>query len=350
MSCADEKTVHGNNILESGKEKVDKESEHNNNIMETEAWKQTNDESFTAVASNTNQRSAQTTLDQDRILAKIVSDYPSLYDRSDKGFSRINDPLNTSWREVAKKCEGISTGEEACRLFEVLKKRYSKKKMNYKRASHNSSSPEFVHKCQRDLEKYSFMKWLEPFIRFRSSKLVDGTRCYDEYINDEATEDDPAQAAQTETIIREHRGEQNENSQHKMGFHQVPASIGRYVLSKYAAADNQVTYERGNERLSSLSSLPTQVQMVDLRKRSITNIQEESTHPKISRMGCSDVVSQTQPSLVYETKVLKDDDDLFAAMIVSQLRKLDKREKCVAKHDISNILFKAQLKQIDQSE
>lgn len=111
MSCADEKTVHGNNILESGKEKVDEESEHNNNIMETESWKQTNDESLTAVANNTNQRSAQTTLDQDRILAKIVSEYPSLYDRSDKGFSRINDPLNTSWREVAKKCEGISTGK-----------------------------------------------------------------------------------------------------------------------------------------------------------------------------------------------------------------------------------------------
>ena len=52
--------------------------------------------------------------------------------------------------------------------------------------------------------------------------------------------------------------------------------------------------------------------------------------------------------MLYQSKVLADEDDLFAAMIVSQLKALNPREKCVAKREISNVLFNTQLKQLDE--
>ena len=59
----------------------------------------------------------------------------------------------------------------AQKLFEALKKKYSKKRLKFKQVSHKSGSGrKDVEDAEEQLNDFGFMSWLDPYIRPRKSK------------------------------------------------------------------------------------------------------------------------------------------------------------------------------------
>ena len=57
---------------------------------------------------------------------------------------------------------------ESRKAFENLKKRYSKKRSQLKQAKRSGAGKVDVDSYQKELDKYAFLQWLEPFIRLRN--------------------------------------------------------------------------------------------------------------------------------------------------------------------------------------
>lgn len=72
--------------------------------------------------------------------------------------------------------------------------------------------------------------------------------------------------------------------------------------------------------------------------------------PSSSTTSSSSSSSHVNSSAIYQGKYLKDEDELFSEMVLNEVRKLDGKEKCVAKHEIVNVLFNAQLKQYEKKK
>ena len=60
--------------------------------------------------------------------------------------------------------------------------------------------------------------------------------------------------------------------------------------------------------------------------------------------------SSSDVGTCYQGKVINDEDDLFTTMLLTQLRKLDDDQKCVVKHEINNIVYKALLNNIEHKK
>ena len=58
----------------------------------------------------------------------------------------------------------------AQKRFETLKKRYSRKRNNVKKASASVVGTSDVSASERELQEYAFLHWLKPFIQHRRTK------------------------------------------------------------------------------------------------------------------------------------------------------------------------------------
>ena len=61
-------------------------------------------------------------------------------------------------------------GEKAKAFYENLKKKYSKKKNDYKKCNRSGASVKDVEKAERALASYQFMAWLDKFTKLRDCK------------------------------------------------------------------------------------------------------------------------------------------------------------------------------------
>ena len=59
---------------------------------------------------------------------------------------------------------------KAAKLFDVLKKRYSRKRQNFKKCSRSGVGSGDVNPAQKELEKYAFLSWLDQYIRPKKSR------------------------------------------------------------------------------------------------------------------------------------------------------------------------------------
>ena len=54
--------------------------------------------------------------------------------------------------------------------FDILKKRYSRKRLNWKKSSASGAGSSDVSSATQEFEKYAFLAWLNPFIQLRKTK------------------------------------------------------------------------------------------------------------------------------------------------------------------------------------
>ncbi|XP_067048647.1 uncharacterized protein [Acropora muricata] len=94
--------------------------------------------------------------------------YPCLYDKKSADFKDKNKKA-LAWSDVAKEV-GLQNGDEACKLFQYLRNKYSrdKKKIEGKKVS-GSSTDEVREAKVEASEIYSFLSWLDLYVQPRKT-------------------------------------------------------------------------------------------------------------------------------------------------------------------------------------
>jgi len=235
--------------------------------------------------------------------------------------------------------------DEAIRLFEVLKKRYSKKKMDHKRACVSSQETFLTKKTQSELDKYNFMRWMEPFIRFRTTKLITDISPEQNVIN----ANNPIRNArrveeQTSRPIDDYQ--QRDRQPNRKRTYDIAHSVGGYQ-------DNTHNVRYDEQRIShsktSVSGVRNSVGFSSNPLRNVDRLPPLSMlhSPEDGRYNTD--LHQEKP-MVYQTKILRDEDELFSALIVSEIKNLDEKRRYQVKHKISNVLFDALMEQCEESK
>lgn len=362
-------------------------------------------------------RTNSSNLAQDEILITEIRKFPCLYDRSNPEYKQ-NESTQDAWSKIREECTWIENNDEAARLFEVLKKRYSKKKMDYKRARVTAKESLLTKKTQLELEKYYFMRWMEPFIRFRTTKLVtekalmseskSNDSSHDEYLakysgeySFEPTmqsrkrsydklpvvykysdgrpskqnmyyEDQTKLVFSKQSILPSYQRNTSLNSSAENVSKQNEAKRKPPVLEEsqiMSTTQNSLLHDTGihiqHQTHHHRIQTSNQFQYADYQNNGInsptstdsshkSNIDENymnNNNNKNNGVQSSGKVNNTvQSKVIYETRVLKDEDELFSALIVSEMRNLNERMKYIVKHRISNVLFDALSEQFSQQK
>ena len=75
-------------------------------------------------------------------------------------------------------------GDRVRKLFDTLRKRFSKRLLEYKKCDRSGTATEDIAKAKADYEKYTFFMWIVPHIKERSTKT--------NLMNESDQEDSPA--------------------------------------------------------------------------------------------------------------------------------------------------------------
>ena len=104
-------------------------------------------------------------------LTELVRNYPILYVKSHQAYKE-RDAVRNAWQDVAMALEFTSDGESARQYFDVLKKRYLRKRVNIKKANISGTSSAVVLKAKKDLEPYAFSPGLSATLSLEQQKAM----------------------------------------------------------------------------------------------------------------------------------------------------------------------------------
>ena len=111
----------------------------------------------------------QCSIQEDKILAEEVRQYPCLYDKSNSEYKNAIRKKN-AWAKIdenRKRPSGSSSHD-----WEVLLSRYSRKRMKYNSLNVSGAGREKIAQAQANLEEYRFLQWYTLFIRQKKRKLM----------------------------------------------------------------------------------------------------------------------------------------------------------------------------------
>lgn len=280
--------------------------------------------------------------------------------------------------------------------------------MDHKRACVSSQETFLTKKTQSELDKYNFMKWMEPFIRFRTTKLITDispeqnvandnnhalhVRRVEEQISrsvdDYQHRDRHPNRKRTYDIAHSVGGGYQENT-HKVRYDDQHISHSKSSVNTVRNSGAFITNPMRNvDRLPPLSTLhssedsrynaelPPQSQLdhrrasddqltaarhnnsqlvqqtsrddINHHRTSASPTPTEDSHRSMMEEGNGSSGSHNEKPIAYQTKVLRDEDELFSALIVSEMKNLDEKRRYQVKHKISNVLFDALMEQCEE--
>ena len=207
--------------------------------------------------------------------------------------------------------EALGLEGEGQKLFENTKKKYSKKRIQLKKAKRSGAGRDDIYTFQKSLDEYSFLAWLDPYMKMRDTKT--------NIIPQEIPYDDE-EGYEQEHDRDGHRSKDGESEE-------APEEEAPVKLRKRKYQGNR---EGKNEILTTFKVTG----QVKWKKGSPSSVAAELLESINKRM--------TERSLMAEKKVGKDEDDIFGEMIAGELKCIQKKVKHRLKHQINNLIFKYQ--------
>ena len=224
--------------------------------------------------------------------------------------------------------------DTAQKLFENLKKRYSKRRQAVLKASKSGSGRSDVATVNDQLKDYEFLAWINPFIKTRRSKsnfapLEEASSSnIGEGINDDDNE-----------YVEEEEEEEVEQDDRDSLFDNSPD------LPKLE-----------NETNLPFNTDSTTFSQSKLEKRKSVNHTTPPSRPKAKKASTKenkkDELLSTM-SLLMKQRIDKnasknEEEDVFGGMISNELKKLPELLKVQAKHEINGVIFKYQMQNQQQ--
>ena len=250
---------------------------------------------------------------EDESLAHEVQKYRCLYDKTNKGYKE-RDRKSNAWREIEEHL-GYEEGTSA-KKFEILKKRYSKKRNALKGKRASGADLSGVVTEEKQLKEYSFMAWLHKFTRPRSTttNFVDNDT---DYIDEESDIDDDVSI---EYLLREEAGDVDESTQPDPERSQSSKVKREIILPRIEKSRAQAPKKESlkSRELSIMQGMETIVQR---------------------RLNSS---SSTEDD---------DGDFIFGKLIASELKHFDEDEKSELKHEMYSLIYKCKkAKRVNKSQ
>eukprot|EP00794_Sanderia_malayensis_P006944 gene6944-7724_t len=255
-------------------------------------------------------------LQVDEKLSEAVRNYPCLYDKSRTDYKDKN-ITNNAWNKVADEA-AIENGERAKQLFDNMKKRFSKRRNDLKKAERSGTSSDAVEKAREKANEFRFLTWLVPYIKLRATKT-----------NLLERRSEIATPSPTITEIDSVVGGDMEDGE----------------LSDDLSRDKEVFQEQEPNVLETPTNPKKRAQDWDISE--VTKKQKwMKNKPDLDKEELR-VLKSMQKAFEEGTKddSKKDDIDLFGLLVSAELRKLNPREQRIAKHQIQNVLFNLQMQQ-----
>ena len=105
-------------------------------------------------------------LKEEEELTNEVRNFLCLYDKSSNDYK---DKVKTgnAWKAVDE-AVGLEDGEGQ-KLFENIKKKYSKKRIQLKKAKQSGAGRDDIDMFHTHLDEYSFLAWLDPYMKMRDT-------------------------------------------------------------------------------------------------------------------------------------------------------------------------------------
>eukprot|EP00794_Sanderia_malayensis_P006727 gene6727-7485_t len=256
----------------------------------------------------------------DEKLSEAVRQFPCIYDKTKKDYKDININKN-AWNNIAAQMD-IENGERTKQLFENLKKRFSKRRLDLKKSERSGTSASAVQKAKENMKEYSFLAWLIPYIKLRATK----TNLPPPSI--EKATPSPTPTMDSCSIV-------DDNDNNEANFYE-------------ATMEEQLSDEEHGNCLETPRNT---------RKRSCANDISEVTgqqkwskkKPDLDKEELRVLKSMQKAFEGSQEEPKKDDIDLFGMLVSAELRKLGEREQRIAKHQIQNVIFTMQMQAEDHS-
>ena len=275
--------------------------------------------------------------------------------------------------------------------------------MDFRRANYFANSSELMRKTKEELDKYQFMSWMEPHIRHRTVKL--GKEAGEQETYEPDDESDINVVDTHDIVLTNALNRTSELGKRKIiplnESNQIPTQIPIVYPISVRDRDENDDIEKDDtyvivsssdtlmtpcpRTVPSIESITPCIRTVNCvgnynnERRTIENGTTcskktckqqpiefgkgatiwKGTYPNYSPLRVNSDYYEPSTSLsstpnssttIYQGKLLKDEDELFSEMILNEIRKLDGKEKCLAKHEIVNILFNAQIKQYEKKK
>ena len=203
----------------------------------------------------------------------------------------------------------------AAKAFETLKKKYSRKRVNLRKSSRSGAGTRDIEKAKKELEEYSFLRWLDSFVRPRKTKSNIPAASME--INENL---DVAYKVE----IDDYESEESEG-------------VGSDALN-----DDTESFTTLEESAPSKKYEKEQV-MVNRKLPSFAQVnQAEIMGSELDVMGNMLKVWKKRLTSISDGKQ-DDEDDLFGKLVAAELKKLPERQKFRLKHEINNLIYNYKL-------
>ena len=198
-------------------------------------------------------------------------------------------------------------------MFTTLKRKYQRKKRELKDSNKSGTSAEAVSKAEKAFRPYVFLNWLDDFFASRQGKSNLPSK--DQDIDDE--EDIYEEEEEKEEEEQENQDEEIEVQSFEEDL--VPGAS----TSKPEASTSKPNNKTKKKPRSEIKGSARENLLEDMEFSLIKNLNERVS--KKRKTG-------------EETK-----EDLFCKSIAADLKDLPPYERCIAKNEIRNIMFKLQM-------
>ena len=196
--------------------------------------------------------------------------------------------------------------ETASKQFDVLKKRYSRKRQALKKASRSGSGAKETEAAQKDLEPYLFLSWLDDHVRnYRNTKSnLDSQECMQE-TNQESYEND-------EDVLED--SDIDETSSIEDGCTNTFLKSPVFEPAKKTLKKEK----KASKKRSETSSAKMERDEIELE---LMSGMSKVIHSQLNKDG----------SVNY--------DDIFGQMVAAELKTFSEHIKFRVKHEINNVIF-----------
>lgn len=189
--------------------------------------------------------------------------------------------------------------------FEILKKRYSRKRNALRKSSASGAGSSDVSAPTRELEKYAFLAWFNPFIQLRKTK---------------SNFDDSSQLNSPDNLSAEDELEEDVRYESENEFE---AESKRRKLHYNTESKKQP--EKPIKKTTPNNQTQTDIQNAEL---------------EIMR-GMTDAINKIQqPSPALPPPEAESLDNLFGKVIAGELKRFPEDVKFQVKHEINNVIYK----------
>ena len=220
---------------------------------------------------------------------------------------------------------------EAKNAFTNLKKRYSKKRNDVKRAKRSGAGLADVQRFENQLEVYSFLSWLYPFMKLRNdtrSNLPAAEK------DEEDKEEMQSSSEEEQDIQDDPLSEDQQSTTDKLSDTESTVSIQSNKRKKFKK------HESESQHLYSASS-------------GRTNKEIKSKKPKPQDDPSTEILKViskrfSEKSEISSKRVTEGEEDISGKMVTAELKSLPKHLSIRLKHDISSLIFKYQMMGLQQ--